>query len=70
VYGEKTLISDISFDLNEGDCLVLVGKSGSGSVCSSHVRVHLKFEKCSKSTLLKCLAHLNVYKGDVLFRGK
>jgi ABC-type phosphonate transport system ATPase subunit len=38
VYGEKTLISDISFDLNEGDCLVLVGKSGSGSVCSSYVR--------------------------------
>jgi ABC-type glutathione transport system ATPase component len=28
--GENTLISDISFDLNEGDCLVIVGASGSG----------------------------------------
>lgn len=25
---------------------------------------------CRKSTLLKCLAHLNIYKGEILYRGQ
>lgn len=42
--GGKTLLKDISFDLNEGDCLVLVGRSGSGKStllkCIAHLNVY------------------------------
>ncbi|THG99207.1 hypothetical protein EW026_g3089 [Hermanssonia centrifuga] len=40
-------------NVNEGDVLILQGKSG-----------------CGKTTLLKCLAHLNVYEGELEYRGK
>ncbi|KDQ60811.1 hypothetical protein JAAARDRAFT_204615 [Jaapia argillacea MUCL 33604] len=47
------IFHDISFSLNEGDILILRGRSGVG-----------------KSTLLKCIAHLNVYRGEIFYRGK
>ncbi|CAE6486599.1 unnamed protein product [Rhizoctonia solani] len=47
------IFSDISFDLHEGDILVLQGRSGGG-----------------KTTILKALAHLNVYEGEVRLHGK
>ncbi|KAH7317997.1 P-loop containing nucleoside triphosphate hydrolase protein [Rhizoctonia solani] len=55
VLKDKTtpIFSDVSFDLNEGDVLVLQGRSGGG-----------------KTTILKALAHLNVYEGEVLLHGE
>ncbi|KDN35286.1 hypothetical protein RSAG8_11721, partial [Rhizoctonia solani AG-8 WAC10335] len=50
---DTPIFSDISFDLNEGDILVLQGRSGGG-----------------KTTILKALAHLNVYQGDVQLHGE
>ncbi|KAG9124839.1 hypothetical protein FRC07_010058 [Ceratobasidium sp. 392] len=47
------IFSNISFEVHEGDVVVLQGRSGGG-----------------KSTLLKSLAHLNVYQGEVLFHGE
>ncbi|KAF8599036.1 putative ATP-binding cassette transporter [Ceratobasidium sp. AG-I] len=47
------ILSNISFEVHEGDVLVLQGRSGGG-----------------KSTLLKALAHLNVYKGEILLHGE
>ncbi|KAG8808709.1 hypothetical protein FRC17_003820 [Serendipita sp. 399] len=44
VSGKKTLITNISFEVNEGDCLVLVGRSGSGKStllkCLAHLNVY------------------------------
>ncbi|QRV85752.1 ABC transporter [Ceratobasidium sp. AG-Ba] len=55
VYKSKNdpIFSDISFEVNEGDVLVLQGRSGGG-----------------KTTLMKALAHMNVYQGEVLLRGQ
>ncbi|CAE6428049.1 unnamed protein product, partial [Rhizoctonia solani] len=50
---DTPIFSDVSFDLHEGDILVLQGRSGGG-----------------KSTILKALAHLNVYQGDVKLHGE
>ncbi|KIM65296.1 hypothetical protein SCLCIDRAFT_1212460 [Scleroderma citrinum Foug A] len=50
---DHLIFSNVHFDINEGDVVVLHGKSGVG-----------------KTTLLKCLAHLNVYTGQLLYRGK
>ncbi|GJJ12151.1 hypothetical protein Clacol_006392 [Clathrus columnatus] len=47
------IFENISFELREGDILVLSGRSGSG-----------------KTTVLKCLSHLNVYQGEVLLHGR
>ncbi|KAG8755278.1 hypothetical protein FRC14_004193, partial [Serendipita sp. 396] len=42
--GKKSLLSDISFEINEGDCLVLVGRSGSGKStllkCIAHLNIY------------------------------
>ncbi|KAG9096613.1 hypothetical protein FRC06_008490 [Ceratobasidium sp. 370] len=55
VYKAKNdpIVSNISFEVQEGDVLVLQGRSGGG-----------------KSTILKALAHLNVYQGEILLHGK
>ncbi|CAE6443879.1 unnamed protein product [Rhizoctonia solani] len=50
---DTPIFSDVSFDLNEGDVLVLQGRSGGG-----------------KTTILKALAHLNVYQGEVRLHGE
>ncbi|KIK57817.1 hypothetical protein GYMLUDRAFT_46021 [Collybiopsis luxurians FD-317 M1] len=47
------IFSGVSIVLNEGDIVVVQGKSG-----------------CGKTTFLKCLAHLNLYTGKILFHGK
>ncbi|CAE6476344.1 unnamed protein product [Rhizoctonia solani] len=47
------IFSDVSFDLNAGDVLVLQGRSGGG-----------------KTTILKALAHLNVYQGEIRLHGE
>lgn len=49
----QTLFQDVSFSVNEGDTIILQGKSGSG-----------------KTTMLKCIAHLVLHKGNVLYRGR
>ncbi|KAH7914701.1 P-loop containing nucleoside triphosphate hydrolase protein [Hygrophoropsis aurantiaca] len=50
---DENIFSSVNFDVNEGDIIVLQGKSG-----------------CGKTTLMKCIAHLNVYEGQILFRGR
>ncbi|KAG8707087.1 hypothetical protein FRC08_000714 [Ceratobasidium sp. 394] len=50
---DDPIFSNISFEVHEGDVLVLQGRSGGG-----------------KSTILKALAHLNVYQGEILLRGE
>jgi len=47
------VFSKVNFVVNEGDIVIIQGKSGTG-----------------KTTLLKCLSHLNVYTGEVLYRGR
>jgi len=47
------VFSKVNFVVNEGDIVIIQGKSGTG-----------------KTTLLKCLSHLNVYTGQVLYRGR
>ncbi|KAJ3827963.1 P-loop containing nucleoside triphosphate hydrolase protein [Lentinula raphanica] len=47
------IFSEVELTLNEGDVVVVQGKSG-----------------CGKTTFLKCLAHLNLYDGHILFYGK
>ncbi|OBZ69074.1 Mitochondrial import receptor subunit TOM40 [Grifola frondosa] len=49
----QPIFSQVSFAVNDGDVVVLQGKSGAG-----------------KSTILKCIAHLNLYHGEILYRGK
>jgi len=49
----QPVFSNVNFTLEDGDFLVLTGKSGSG-----------------KSTMLKCLAHLNLYKGEIEYHGQ
>ena len=68
------MFEKVNFDVNEGDIIVLQARSGSGCVasisspqCSSSPRLFL-FRR--KTTLLKCIAHLYLYRGDVEFRGK
>ncbi|KAF8521205.1 P-loop containing nucleoside triphosphate hydrolase protein [Hysterangium stoloniferum] len=56
---EQTIFNGLSFNLNAGDILVLLSRSGTGPVYMLY----------KKTTLLKCLSHLNVYQGDVLLRG-
>ncbi|KAF5391350.1 hypothetical protein D9757_001879 [Collybiopsis confluens] len=46
------IFSGINLVLNQGDIVVVQGKSG-----------------CGKTTFLKCLAHLHLYTGDVVFHG-
>ncbi|KAI6022690.1 P-loop containing nucleoside triphosphate hydrolase protein [Pisolithus marmoratus] len=50
---DQTIFSNLNFDVNEGDVVVLQGQSGVG-----------------KTSLLKCVAHLNMYGGEVLYRGR
>ncbi|CAE6380425.1 unnamed protein product [Rhizoctonia solani] len=50
---DTPIFSGLSFDINEGDILVLQGRSGGG-----------------KTTILKALAHMNVYEGDIRFHGE
>ncbi|EGN95960.1 hypothetical protein SERLA73DRAFT_185413 [Serpula lacrymans var. lacrymans S7.3] len=47
------LFSKLTFQVNEGDIIVIQGKSGSG-----------------KTTMLKCIAHLNLYEGSIFYRGQ
>ncbi|KAH7926322.1 P-loop containing nucleoside triphosphate hydrolase protein [Leucogyrophana mollusca] len=50
---DENIFSSVNFDVNEGDVVVLQGKSG-----------------CGKTTLMKCIAHLNVYEGHITFNGR
>ncbi|KAI6028425.1 P-loop containing nucleoside triphosphate hydrolase protein [Pisolithus orientalis] len=50
---DHKIFSNLNFDVNEGDVVVLQGKSGVG-----------------KTSLLKCVAHLNIYSGEVLYKGR
>ncbi|KAI0647249.1 P-loop containing nucleoside triphosphate hydrolase protein [Trametes meyenii] len=49
----QPVFTDVNLQVNEGDLVVLQGKSGAG-----------------KSSLLKCIAHLNTHEGEVLYRGQ
>ena len=69
----QPIFSHASFEVNESDVVVLQGKSGSGCVhCAAYV-LYLA-DECwvwdRKTTLLKCLAHLNVYRGEIAYRGR
>ena len=72
----KPIISGITFTVNEGDVVVLRGVSGAGyvrnpsHVLTVHDRNATTLLNARKSTLLKCIAHLDVYSGHVLFMGK
>lgn len=70
----QPVFSDVNFTVNEGDFVVLTGKSGCGSVYSSELGACIarakRSDKSRKSTLLKCLAHLNLYSGAIEFRGQ
>lgn len=71
----QPVFDSVNFTVQEGDIVVLTGKSGSGCACpcfSSRARWGILRDVVShrKSTLLKCLAHLNIYKGEILYRGQ
>lgn len=72
VKAETNLFHDVGFKLHEGDVLILQGKSGSGyEYTLQHLASLIEhINKNRKSTLVKSLAHLNLYDGDILFRGK
>jgi ABC-type branched-subunit amino acid transport system ATPase component len=68
------IFEKVSFNVNEGDIIVLQARSGSGCVASILVSAVLIITSLilvpRKTTLLKCIAHLYLYRGDVEFRGK
>ena len=73
------MFENVNFSVNEGDIIVLQARSGSGCVVSIPVSLtstihrhhhHASSLSCSKTTLLKCIAHLYLYHGTVEFRGK
>jgi iron complex transport system ATP-binding protein len=51
-YGEKNVLTDISFSLGSGECLSVIGPNG-----------------CGKTTLLKCIAKLIPFEGNITFSG-
>lgn len=69
----QPIFSHVNFNVNDGDVVVLQGKSGAGFVTLLFI-VRIVTEAADthtrKSTLLKCLAHLNLYEGEILYRGK
>jgi len=72
------MFENINFNVNEGDIVVLQARSGTGYVAPVRVSLVLissslsqsRFLVCRKTTLLKCIAHLYLYRGTVEFRGK
>lgn len=67
--GTNSIISKVNLKVNQGDVIVLRGASGCGYVGTQELRNHSNFP-CSKTTLLKCLAHLDLYSGEILYKGK
>ena len=62
------VFSKVNFVVNEGDIVIIQGKSGTGyDRLLANVAV---LTQNRKTTLLKCLSHLNVYTGEVLYRGR
>jgi ABC-type iron transport system FetAB ATPase subunit len=71
------MFENVNFNVNEGDIIMLQARSGSGHVASVPVfllvpiiLITLHILVPSKTTLLKCIAHLYLYHGTVEFRGK
>lgn len=54
----------------KGTVLFSLGNPGAGQSIVGEELGQTKIVDRRKSTILKCLAHLNVYKGEILFRGK
>ena len=72
----QPIFTDANFVVNEGDIIILQGKSGAGCVTfpkskeKPTITPNIIFIISRKSTLLKCLAHLNVYDGEIAYRGR
>ncbi len=51
--GDREIIRDVNFEINQGEFLVILGRSGTG-----------------KTTLLKAIAGLIPFEGEIIFKGK